>query len=467
MADEQTAVQETTQEETPYQIKIEDAGPATKKVSIEIPENVIQTKVEEQFKQLRKEANIPGFRVGHAPQKLIEKRFHSDVREQVRRSLISESYEQAVQKNSLQVIGEPQFDNAEQITLPETGSLSYSFEVEVQPDIVLPPLVGLNVKKPKVEVKEEHIDQAMLNLREQQGVLVPVEGRGVEAGDYLTADVHIKTEGAVVSHQHDAQIVARPGRFAGIQVDDLDAKLEGLKVGEKREFEIAVPETHSNEQLRGKNATVEVALKDIKKLELAEINEQFLESLGFNNEQELREALREQMMERVKYDVEQAMRDQVTNFVLANVNIDLPSKLSDRQAERMLQRRKIELLMRGLPREQVESRVDEMRAMVQAEAARDLKQFFILQKIASEQNVDVSEPELNGRIALLAAQSGERPEKMKQDMSADGSLMNLYVQLREQKAIDKVLESAHIEEVEVAPLGAAGTEEKPQTEEKK
>jgi trigger factor len=454
MADEQTAVQDATQEETPYQIKIEDAGPATKKVSVEIPESVITSKVEEQFKTLRKEAAIPGFRPGHAPQKLIEKRFHSDVREQVRRSLISESYEQAVQKNSLNVIGEPQFDDAEKITLPESGSLSYSFEVEVQPDIALPPLTGLNVKKPKVEVKEEHIDQAMLNLREQQGALVPVEGRAVEAGDYLTADVHIKVDGNVVSHQHDAQIVARPGRFAGVQVDDLDSKVQGMNVGEKREFEIAVPETHSNEQLRGKTATVEVSLKDIKKLELAEINEAFLESLGFTNEKELREALREQMLERVKYDVEQAMRDQVTNFVLQNVNIDLPTKLSDRQAERMLQRRKIELLMRGLPKEQVEGRVEEIRAQVQVEAARDLKLFFILQKIAAEQNVDVSEPELNGRIALLAVQSGERPEKMKQDMSADGSLMNLYIQMREQKAIDKVLETAHIEEVVVAPPGA-------------
>src|SRR5437773_2381867 len=155
-----------------YPIRVEDAGPGTKKVHVEIPADRITAKLEESFKELRQQAAIPGFRVGHAPQKLIEKRFSQDVREQVRRSLISESYEQAVEKNKLQVIGEPQFDNPELIQLPESGALTYSFEIEVQPDIKLPELKGVKVKQPKINVTDEHIDQAMQNLKEQQGTLV-------------------------------------------------------------------------------------------------------------------------------------------------------------------------------------------------------------------------------------------------------------------------------------------------------
>jgi trigger factor len=465
MAEEQAAVQEP---EVQYQIRIEDAGPATKKVSIEVPPEVIASKLEEQFKNLRREAALPGFRPGHAPRKLIEKRFHNDVRDQVKRTLISESYQQAIQKNSLNVIGEPHFDDAEKIELPETGSLNYSFEVEVQPDINLPPLTGLSVKRPKVDVKDEHVDQAMLNLRQQQGTLVPVEDRGVDAGDYLVADVHLKVDGEVVSHQHDAQIVARPGRFAGMQVDDLDVKLQGLKPGEKREFTLTAPETHADEKIRGKQVTAEVDLKDIKKLELAEIDQTFLDSLGFANENELRDALREQMVERVKYDVQQSMRDQVNNYLLQNVYIDLPSKLSDRQADRVLQRRRIELLMRGLPEDQVDARIDAIRGGIKDEASRDLKLFFILQKIATDFNVDVDEAELNGRIALLAAQSGKRPEKMKQEMTADSSLLSMYVQMREQKAVDKILETAKITEVDVEAMKAekpasTGESEQPPT----
>lgn len=456
MAENETggaAVQDQQEETFEYPIKVEDAGPGTKKVSIEIPRERIDAKLQEQFKELRQQAAIPGFRVGHAPQKLIEKRFATDVKDQVRRALISESYEQAVEKNQLQVIGEPQFDNPDAIQLPDSGSLSYSFEVEVQPEIKLPELMNLKVKKPKIEVTDENVAQALTNLREQQGTLVPVEDRGVEEKDYLIADVHVKDGDNVVAHQHDAQIVVRPGRLAGIQVDDLVDKLKGLKAGEKREFKLTAPDTHPNEQIRGKEVTVEVELKDIKRLEPAEINQEFLESLGFQNEQELNDALRQQMVERINYDVQQSMREQVNKYLLDNVQIELPTKLSDRQTDRIVNRRAVDLMMRGVPREQIEANLEKLRGGAKDEAIRELKLFFILQKIAADQNVDVDEAELNGRIALLAAQRGRRPEKMKQEMAKDGSLANLYVQLREQKAIDKILETAELEEVDVKAEG--------------
>src|SRR3954447_18202034 len=205
--------QQAEEQEFQYAIKVEDAGPATKKVVVEIPKERIDTKLQEQFKELRQQAAIPGFRPGHAPQKLIEKRFNQDVREQVRRALISESYEQAVEKNQLQVIGEPEFDTPDAIQLPENGNLSYSFSVEVQPEIKLPDLGNLKIKKPKINVTDENVDQAMQNLREQQGALVPVEDRGVENKDYLAADIHLKQDGNEIGHQPDAQIVARPGRI--------------------------------------------------------------------------------------------------------------------------------------------------------------------------------------------------------------------------------------------------------------
>ncbi len=293
MADEQGATATTdTAEEQPfeYPIRIEDAGPATKKVHIEIPQERIASKLEEQFKELRQQAAIPGFRIGHAPKKLIEKRFSNDVKDQVRRTLISESYQQAVEKNSLQVIGEPQFDNPELIQLPESGPLTYSFEVEVQPEFTIPELKGLKVKRPKVEVTDKNIDQAMQNLREQQGALVPVEDRGVEDRDYLMADVHLKLDGNVVAHQHDAQIVSRPGRIGGVEVLDLDIQLRGLKPGETRTIKATAPQSHANEIVRGKDVDIEISLKDLKKLEPVEVNEEFLEGLGFANEKELREA---------------------------------------------------------------------------------------------------------------------------------------------------------------------------------
>lgn len=449
MPQEQAAVSEQQQQQLEYSIKVEDAGPATKKVTVQIPQELIDQKIREQFRELRLQAAIPGFRPGHAPQKLIEKRFSNDVREHVRRTLISESYEQAVSKNELQVIGEPEFENPEAITLSDSGGMSYSFQVEVQPQFTLPDLSGLKVRKPRITITEQNVDQAVQNLREQQGTLVPVENRGVEPRDYIIADVSISQDGNVIAQQKDAQIVVRPGRLGGIDVADLDRQLQGAVAGQTRSFRVRVPDTFANEQLRGKEVEISITVKDIKRLELLEITPEYLAELGFENEQQLRDALREQMVQRINLDVQNAMREQVYKYLLDNTQIDLPAKLSARQEQRVISRRAVDLMMRGVQKEQIEANIEKLRHGAMDEAVRELKLFFILEKIAAEQNVDVDEAELNGQIAMLAAQRGERPEKLKQQMAKDGTLANLYIQMREQKAVDKLLESVQIEEVDL------------------
>ena len=263
----------------------------------------------------------------------------------------------------------------------------------------------------------------MRNLREQQGALVPVEDRGVEENDYLIADVHVKVDGNVVAHQHDAQLVARPGRIGRVP-GRRPAAAAGRRSRPARRASIRVKaaDDHPSEQIRGKEVEIEVALKDVKRLELAEVTPAFLEELGFENEQELRDALREQMQEKIDYDVRQAMREQVNRYLLDNVHIQLPEKLSDKQTDRVVGRRAIDLMQRGVSRGGRSRRTSSgCAAAAKDEAARELKLFFILQKVAEEQDVDVTEGELNGRIAMLAAQRGQRPEKLKQQMTKDGS----------------------------------------------
>jgi FKBP-type peptidyl-prolyl cis-trans isomerase (trigger factor) len=125
--------------------------------------------------------------------------------------------------------------------------------------------------------------------------------------------------------------------------------------------------------------------------------------------------------------------------------------MSSKQLERVVNRRAVELMQRGVPREQLEANIAKLQAGAQEEAARELKLYFILQKIAGDLELDVSEAELNGQIALIAAQRDIRPEKLKQQMDKDGSMADLFIQMRDQKAIDQILTQAKIEEVEMTP----------------
>jgi trigger factor len=433
-----------------YPTTVEDTGPAAKKITIEIPGDRIKGKIAEQFEELAQVAQLPGFRPGKAPRSLLEKRFAGDIRNQVRDQLLRESYQQAISKNALQVLGEPEFDETNELKLPEDGSaLKYSFSVEVTPDITLPDLAGLEVKKPVIQVNDGHVAQAMQNLREQQGTLVPVEGRGVQEKDYLTAEVTVKLGDEVIGSQPDAQIVVRPGVIGGIEVKDLDKQLEGVKADETRTVKATAPEQHPAEKIRGKEVNIEIKVKDIKALELAEIDDAFLESLGFNNQQELLDELRVQMVERIDNDVKVAMHNQVRNYLMKNINFDLPAKMTGKQEARIVNRRANELMMRGMGVDQIRANLDKLQAGAADQAKNELKLFFTLAKYAEMHSIEVDESEVNGQIAMMAMMQNQRPETLKNTMTKQGQLGDLWLSLRERKTLDKLLESAKIEEVEV------------------
>jgi trigger factor len=443
-------VAETETADFEYPITVEDAGPAAKKISVEIPEDRIKSKLAEQFGELEGVAQLPGFRPGKAPRSLLEKRFSTDVRNQVRDTLLRESYQQAISKNSLSVLGEPEFeDQGEPMNLPASGPLKYTFTVETTPEITLPDLGTLEVKKPVIQVNDEHVQQALQNLREQQGALVPVEGRGVQAKDYLTADVKIKLGDELIGSQNDAQVVVRPGVIGGVEIKDLEAQLEGAKVDETRTIKATAPEQHPAEKIRGKEVEVELTIKDIKALELAEIDDAFLESLGFENQQQLLDELRVQMVERINNDVQVAMHNQVRAFLQKNIEFALPTKLTTRQESRVINRRANELMMRGMPADQIRANLDKLQAGAADQAKNELKLFFTLAKYSEQHGIEVDESEVNGQIAQMAMMQNQRPEKLKQDMGKNGQLGDLWLSLRERKTLDKILESAKVEEVEV------------------
>jgi trigger factor len=435
----------------PCTVKIEDAGPSTKKITVEISKETIAQKIDEQFKELKTEAVIPGFRKGHAPQRLLQKRFGTEVRDQVKTDLIRATFEQTIEENSLAVLGEPEMDKPEDIKLTDDAPLSYTVQVEVQPDINLPELGGIPINKPKSEVTDAHVDKAMENLRRQQGTLVPVEGRGVQEGDHLTVDVVLKIDGNPVRNHAAQSMVAHSGRIAGIEVPDLAKQLEGATAGQMRSLTLKVPAEHAEEVWRGKDLVVEITIKDIKRLELAEVTPQFVQDLGFESEQELRQELRSELHRHRDTDIKRLMRRQVMEYLLSKVNIDLPAKLSQKQAERVTMRRALELNRLGVSVETLKQQFDSLRQGADAEAANDLKTFFILDKIAKQQNIDVSEAELNGRIAQLADAEQMRPERLKQDMAHDGRLMAMFSALREEKVYDYLLSLAQVTEAEALP----------------
>ncbi len=443
--------EQPTAEEEPQKPKntvtIEEAGPCKKKVSIEIPEEAIRMATDKKYENLRKEALVPGFRKGRAPRRLLEKRFGKDTTEQVKLTLLAEASESAIKDSKLDILGEPDID-FEKIEMPAEGPLKFDFEIEVRPEFELPELEGIPVTKTKLEVTDEQIDREIERLQRWSGVWTPRKDGAVEPEDQIIADALIKAEGIEEQQKLDnIEIHVRQNGFVGeVPVEKLDELLTGAKCGETKQISTEVPKTYFREEYRGKKVDISIEIKDIKWLKPAELNQDFLTRLGVEDEKELREKTQDNLHSRLETQVRTEMSEQIYQYLHDNTDLDLPLDIVAQQATSLLQRQYTNLMMRGLPREQLNEQIEQLQASSEEQAKKQLKTFFIMDKIADKLDISVSDEEVNGHIAQAAIQRGQRPEKMREDMERNGSLTQFTLEVRQNKCIEKLLETAKITE---------------------
>jgi len=387
--------------------------------------------------------------------RLIEKRFGSDVRNEGKTQLMAESYQQVIEDNDLRVIGEPDIKDIEDLKLPEEGPFTFEVEIEVVPEFELPDLKGLKVNKTKVEVTDEQADAEIERYCEMQGKAASTD-QPAEPNDYLSADVEVKLEDGETAESKQGAMIRVPdpkgptkgrGQVAGIIVEDLAKHVVGKKAGDSVSIEATGPKQHENESLREAKLTLELRINKVERMEKAPV-EDLIQAFGFESVDEFKEQIKQNLEQRAEQQQQQEMQKQVTDAIIEQVEFDLPEGLSGRQAERILQRRAMEMMYQGASQQDIEDAMAELRTSSAEAAARELKLFFILDKYAEKYDVDVSEGEVNGRIAQVAVQQGRRPEKMRQEMARSGRLEQMFIQLREQKAIEKILEEADVTEVE-------------------
>ncbi|MDP6151918.1 MAG: trigger factor [Phycisphaeraceae bacterium] len=433
-------------------VTLEDIGPARKCLTIEIPETRITAKLAEQYKQLRDDAAIPGFRRGRAPKRLIEKRFGQAVRDDARGQLISESYTQAIEEEKLEVLGEPDVKDIDDIELPDAGEMTFKVEVEVAPDVELPDLSKLKVEKAERQATDDDVQEEIDNLSRRHGKPVQVD-EAIAAQDMLVAQVKILAgddpahDAEPLNFLPDAHITVNGesadfrGHAAGILIDDLGKRLIGKNRGHIETIAMTGPSSHESDQIRDKPITIEIQVEKVERIEPAPV-EELARDFGFASDPELRDLLKDMLNKRFEREQTAAMHEQISDQLRDMVDMTLPPGLSERQTSRLLQREAMNLAYQGNTEEQIEQKIAEMRNSSEEEAARQLKLHFILSAAAEKLDVEVHEGEVNSRIAMIATEQGRRPEKLRQEMQRSGRLESVYLQIREQKTLDAIIEQA-------------------------
>ncbi|MFH1615041.1 MAG: trigger factor [Planctomycetota bacterium] len=451
--------QETETTEMKNTVTIEDTGPCKKKVVIEVPEEKIKEALDKEYSELGRDAIVPGFRKGRAPRRLLEKRFGKDIRKQVKLKLLVDAAEEAKKDNDLDVLGEPDIDQ-ENIELPESGSLKFEFEIEVRPEFDLPVLENIPVEKVKFEVTDEQIAEEIMRLRKRMGLWAPVEDGSVAAGDQVIADISVKAEDEQEEQTHTNSVifVRDPGFVGAVPVENLVEVLAGAKQGDVKKISTEVSKTYYDKQYRGKKVDVGISIKDIKRLEAAGLDENFFRQVGVSDEQELKAKVHEAINSRLEEQQRSTMAGQIYQYLLDNTEFDLPLDVVAAQSAQILQRRYSELLMRGLDRKKVEERMEQLRGSSDDQAKKQLKLFFVMSKVAEKLDIEVSEEEINGQIARIALQRGQRPERVREQLTREGTLSQFALQLRENKCVERLLESAKVAEIDSSAKDTKKTE---------
>ena len=434
-------------------VNIVDVGPCRKHVRVIIDRTDIDERINEQFKKMMPDVVVPGYRPGKAPRKLIEKRFFREVADQIKGELLLQSLEQLAEDHKLNPISQPNI-NPLAIELPETGPLTYEFEIEVVPEFDLPAYKGLKLKRPTKLISEADLDEAQKRFLRRLGTVLPKDGPAA-AEDVLIADVHITLRGEELTEFKNLELRMDPQlAFSDGVAHDFGKQMTGVTVGETRQLDIKLAPTLANADLRGQTVQGAFNVKEIRVIKPAELTEDLFSELGVANIDQLREKLKLSLQRQLEYEQRRAAREQVLAHIGAAATWDLPHDLLHRQASRTLSRRIMEMRSAGFSEEDIRARSALLQQDVLASTAKALKEHFVLQKIAEVEKIEVSDDDVDFEIENMAEQSGESPRKVRARVERENLMETLVTEVLERKALDLVLGSAGSGAVPFVPAPA-------------
>ncbi|MCR9075577.1 MAG: trigger factor, partial [bacterium] len=311
-------------------INIEDVGPCRKRISVEIPADAVDSQMETAFGAVADQVVIPGFRKGHAPRRLVEKRYGSYVLDETRSRLVSAAYEEAVREHDLKVLGQPPAEVFEGIEVAAGQPVSFEVDVEVMPEFDLPELKGIKVLKPDSTLPDGVVDEEIKKIAINEGSLDEREDSG--RGDYVTGNAvmtdsegteHYNIEGAVVQIPEEGD----EGMILGVIVPDFFKQIGTPKVEDKLTVKLKGPENHEVEALRGKDLTIEYEVTKVYRIVPAVISD-LVAKYGFSDEEQLKEMVTNQLQQRAEVQQQSVMRQQIVKHLSDSVEFDLPEGLT-------------------------------------------------------------------------------------------------------------------------------------------
>jgi trigger factor len=438
-----SAAESETKEKLNLSVDIKVVGDCKRHVSVTIPVEDVQRYFRARYDDLLPVAEVPGFRPGKAPRKLIESKFRKTVTEQVKGSLLLDTLTQVGDEQLFSAIGEPDFD-FEAVTLEENSPLQFEFDIEVRPDFDIPQWKGIELPRLVGEFSTEVIDRQANAYLRRNADLVPVTD-AVQMYDEITISVETVVDEKVVAKHDDLDVtVQNTLSFRDALVPGFADLVIGQGIDSVVETKIEMPELAANPEVRGKEAIVKFKVLDIKRYEDGVLSEQTVSKFGdqFKDVGDVRDAIKQELERRMTHEQTQLIRQAITSQLTAAASWELPPDLLERQSRRELDRAVMELRRQGLGEDFIAAYENKLRQRGLEQTAVALREHFILERIAESEGIDDSPEDYDQEIALIAASMGDSPRRVRSKLEKNGQLDALRNQIVERKVIDLIKEHA-------------------------
>ena len=426
-------------------IEVEAVSPVEKKVTVEVDPERVAKELDRAYTSLGRRVKLRGFRAGKVPRNVLERNFKDEVERDVVEKLVSASFGDAVREHAIEAVAPPRVDVAGEGLKP-AEPLRFTARVEVKPKLEPRDYRKLEATRPAAEVTPQMISDELTRIQEGLAQLVPVEGRfDAQAGDYATVDFTGTIDGNPFQGNQAEGVTARvePGEFLAGNL----AELAGKKLGETLELDQTFPPDYRIEMLRGKTAHFVVTLKGLKTRQRPSLDDELAKDVGIEGVDtlaKLEARIREDLTKRERRRADAELRDALVKAALAKNDFEVPPSLVERAIDAMIQGAAERFERQGLDMQQMGLDASRLRADLREQALLQVKGALLLEAIADQEKIEVTDDDLQAEIAKTATELNLPLARVQQELRGADARRALANRIREDKALAFLTSEANL-----------------------
>ena len=409
----------------------------TREVEIEIPADEVSNAFRTVIKRYQKQARIPGFRAGKVPETLIRSRFHDAIQQDVVESILPPHFRTEIEKQGIEPVSQPQVTD---LQLNDGEPLRFKAVFEVLPPFSVEGYQEVKVEKPETTLTDAEFDEELKRAIDSRSTMEPVEeDRALADGDF--AQITFKGQ---LQNEEESETEAQPieGQDVLVEVGGVNTlpafneSLRGARPGQELKFEVSYPEDFGERRLAGNTVAYDVTVNGIKKRVQPELNDEFAKQFGdYESFDDFKQKLREHMQSEKIRRAEAETRDKLMEALAARFTVEVPESMVQNQVDARLDRGLRALAAQGMrPDDMRKLDFNSLRAAQRDSALAEVKGLLILDRIANEEKIEVTEDELEQQLFMLSMQAREPVDVLRSRLTSEGNLARLQEQIKREKA---------------------------------